>query len=53
MEIIDYKTGPKTVDVTIPDTLRPMIGNYYIWNNTGCFKIIYRNGGLAVDIPAL
>ena len=51
MDILDYRYGLKNEGAIIPETLRPMIGNYMNTDQYRMFKIIYKNGGLAVDIP--
>jgi hypothetical protein len=51
MEIIDYRTSTKNENAIIPDTLGPIIGNYMNIEQYRMFKIIYKDGGLAIDIP--
>ncbi len=51
MEIIDYRSDLKNEDAIIPDTFRPIIGSYMNIEQHRMFKIIYKDGGLAIDIP--
>ncbi|OFY68088.1 MAG: hypothetical protein A2V64_08665 [Bacteroidetes bacterium RBG_13_43_22] len=51
MEVIDFRSGPKNAEVVIPDDLRPLLGSYMNIEQYRMFKIIYKNGGLSIDIP--
>ena len=51
MEILDYRTAEGNPEAVIPDSLRPLLGNYMNIRQYRMFKIIFRNGGLAIDIP--
>jgi tetratricopeptide (TPR) repeat protein len=51
MEIIDFRSGLKNVEASIPDSYKPMIGNYLNIEQYRIFKIVHRDGGLAIDIP--
>jgi transglutaminase-like putative cysteine protease len=53
MEILDYKAGAEVMERSdgseAGDTYSPYLGKYR--GAKGSFKILFRNGGLAVDIP--
>lgn len=51
MGILEFKTDPSAADNAIPDDLRPILGNYMNVQHYRMFKMIYKNGGLAIDIP--
>jgi hypothetical protein len=51
MEILDYRSGIKNDEGSIHDIFRPMTGSYMNIEQYRRFKIIERNGGLAIDIP--
>jgi hypothetical protein len=51
MEILDYRCGSTETEAFIPDTFRPMIGNYMNIEQYRIFKIVHNDGGLAIDIP--
>jgi tetratricopeptide (TPR) repeat protein len=51
MEIIDFKYRSTDTAASIPDRFRPLLGSYMNVEQNRLFKIIYRNDGLAMDIP--
>jgi hypothetical protein len=51
MEIIDFRYRSADTDAAIPDRFRPLSGSYMNVEQYRLFKIIYRNDGLAMDIP--
>jgi hypothetical protein len=51
MEILDFGSVPKNENAGIPDNFSPMTGSYMNIEQYRMFKIIQKNGGLAIDIP--
>ena len=51
MEVIDFRSGSKNAEVVIPDGFRPLLGSYMNIEQYRMFKIIYKDGELAIDIP--
>jgi predicted transcriptional regulator with HTH domain len=51
MEVLDFRSGSKNAEVVIPDDFRPLLGSYMNIEQYRMFKIIYKNGGLSIDIP--
>ncbi len=51
MEVIDFRSGSKNAEVVIPDDFRPLLGSYMNIEQYRMFEILYRNGGLSIDIP--
>jgi tetratricopeptide (TPR) repeat protein len=51
MEILDFRSGQDNTDAIIPVDLKPLLGSYMNIEQYKMFNIIYRNGGLAIDIP--
>jgi len=51
MEIIDFRSGSTDTEAIIPDDFKPLPGSYMNIEQYRMFKIIYKNGGLAIDIP--
>lgn len=51
MEILEFKTDSSAISDAVPGELRPILGNYINVEHYRMFKIIYRNSGLAIDIP--
>ncbi len=51
MEVIDFRSGSENAEVVIQDNFRPLLGSYMNIEQYRMFKIIYRNGGLSIDIP--
>ena len=51
MEILDFKTSSYTDKDTVPEDLRKILGAYMNVEHYRMFNVIYRNGGLAIDIP--
>jgi len=53
MDIIDFKCRSTDTEAYIPDRFRPLLGSYMNVEQYRLFKIIYRNDGLAMDIPGM
>ena len=51
MEVLDSRSGSKTTETVIPDHFRPLLGSYMNIEQYRMFKIIYKDGSLAIDIP--
>jgi len=51
MEVLDYRSVSKNIEVVIPDNYRPMLGSYMNIEQYRMFKIIFKDGELAIDIP--
>jgi hypothetical protein len=51
MEVLDFRSGSKITETVIPDDFRPMLGSYMNIEQYRMFKIIYKDGGLAIDVP--
>ncbi len=51
MEVLDFRSGSKNAEVVIPDDFRPLLGSYMNIEQYRIFKIIYKDGELAIDIP--
>ncbi|MBP1666337.1 MAG: hypothetical protein H6Q23_1197 [Bacteroidetes bacterium] len=51
MEVLDFRSGQDNTEAIIPVDLKPLLGSYMNIGQYKMFKIIYRNGGLAIDIP--
>ncbi|MBS1231953.1 MAG: hypothetical protein H6R35_791, partial [Bacteroidetes bacterium] len=51
MEVLDFRSGQDNTEAIIPADLKPLLGSYMNIEQYKRFKIIYRNGGLAIDIP--
>ena len=51
MEIIDFRYRSTDTEAAIPERFSPLPGSYMNVEQYRVFKIIYRNGGLAIDIP--
>jgi len=53
MDIIDFKCRSTDTEASIPEWFRPLLGSYMNVEQHRLFKIIYRNDGLAMDIPGM
>jgi transglutaminase-like putative cysteine protease len=51
MEVLDFRYGSKNNESIIPDNFRIMLGSYMNLEQYRMFKIIYKEGGIAIDIP--
>ncbi|MBG0858788.1 MAG: lasso peptide biosynthesis protein [Bacteroidales bacterium] len=51
MEVLDFRSGSKNTEATIPYDYKPLLGSYMNIEQYRMFKIIERNGGLAIDMP--
>jgi tetratricopeptide (TPR) repeat protein len=51
MEILDFRSETKSADAVIPYDLKVMPGNYMNIEQYRMFKIIPKDGGLAIDMP--
>jgi len=51
MEILDFRSGSNNEKEVISDDLKPLLGSYMNVEQYRIFKIIAKNGGLAIDIP--
>ena len=51
MEILDFRSGSNNAEEVISDDLKPLLGSYMNVEQYRIFNIIFRNGGLAIDIP--
>jgi hypothetical protein len=51
MEVLDFRSGQDNTEAFIPVDLKLLLGSYMNIEQYKMFNIIYRNGGLAIDIP--
>ena len=51
MEVLDFKANPENAEAVISDSIRLLLGSYMNVEQYRIFKVISRNGGLAIDIP--
>ncbi|OFY66631.1 MAG: hypothetical protein A2V64_02545 [Bacteroidetes bacterium RBG_13_43_22] len=51
MEVLDFRSGSDNAEEVISDDLRLLLGSYMNVEQYRRFNIIFRNGGLAIDIP--
>ena len=51
MEVIDFRTGTGQTEALLTDSFSPLLGSFMNIEQYRMFRIITKNGGLAIDIP--